>query len=388
MLLVPVSLYLIPITYFYDVELVIPEMDKVLYENLPHIYDVYSKIYGPFRKEWRGKVSVNKIVKNTPFSNSKYDRVVFFSGGVDACHAGINNPGIKSLLVSIPSIEKDASNEGPLREEKFSLIKNFSKVIGSDWLLISNNFNDKLFKDQEISNFLKNEKGLSSPAFIFDGWGGITYLANMCCVAPISYQFGIKSLIMGSSFEQIEDYMQINQDGANPELTDSIRFANIVFAEQEGPQIRRSKKVKDIVDWCNSNGVTTKLWACFRNTSSQCGFCGKCLRTQMNILCAGENPKNWGFDNFSEKKFSKYVMSYHYLESNPCWLWDNIETIDDGKTYPYCNEMLHWLKKIGYKEYLLRAERAAKPTLIKKLKAVDSYPLYLKVLLKRLGLIK
>ena len=30
-LMLPISLYLLPITYFYNVELVIPEMDKVLF---------------------------------------------------------------------------------------------------------------------------------------------------------------------------------------------------------------------------------------------------------------------------------------------------------------------------------------------------------------------
>ena len=66
LLLVPISLYLIPITYFYNVELVIPEMDKVLFERLNDIYEAYSKLYGPFREEWRGKVTVNKIIDNTP----------------------------------------------------------------------------------------------------------------------------------------------------------------------------------------------------------------------------------------------------------------------------------------------------------------------------------
>lgn len=387
-LLLPISLYLVPITYFYKVELVIPEMDKVLYDRLPAIYEAYSKIYGPFKDEWRGKVTVNRTMENRPITNAKYDKVVFFSGGVDACHAGINNPGKRTLLVSIPDIEKWAQNEGPLREEKFSLIKEFSKVVNSDWLLISNNFNTALFKDNEINKCLRTERGLNSPAYIFDGWGGIKYLANMCSVAPIAYLYGVDNLVMGSSFEQIEDYMQINQDGANPEITDSIRFANIAFAEQEGLKVRRAHKVNNIVNWCNTKGVKTKLWACFRDSSTQCGYCGKCLRTQLNILCAGENPKDWGFENFSEQKFSKYIRNYNYLESNPCWLWDNIDTINDTKTYPYCNEMLHWLKEIGYKEYLFRAEKKAKPTLIKRLTAISRYPRYIKEIIKKIGLNK
>lgn len=383
---IPISLFLLPITYFYKVELVIPEMDKGLYDRLPQIYNTYSKIYGPFKDEWRGNLTIKSIVDAPQIGDAKYDRVVFFSGGVDACHASINYPGGRTLLVSIPDIEHAAKNSGPLREEKFSLIKNFSSVVKSDWLLISNNFNNSLFKDDDIQIFLRSQRGLNSSAFVFDGWPGIKYLANMCSVAPIAYYFGIKELIMGSSFEQIEDKLLLNYDGANPELTDTIGFANTHFGEQEGLMVRRSKKVVNIIDWCNAHGVKTKLWACFRDGTAQCGFCAKCIRTQLNILCAGENPKDWGFENFSEKEYTRHIKSYKYVESNPCWLWDNLESIDDKKHYPYCDEVLHWLKSIGYKEYHRCSQEISKtkPSVLKRLIAFRRYPHYVKKIATKL----
>ena len=384
-LMIPISLYMLPITYFFNIELVIPIIDKDLYDRLPSIYNAYSKVYGPFKKEWRGKLSIGKIVENTPVDTKKYDKVVFFSGGVDACHAGIDNPGKKSLLVSIPDIERDAKNDGPLREEKFSLIKNFSKVVKSDWLLISNNFNASLFNDRVIYDCLTNKRGLCSDAYNYDGWGGIRYLANMCCVAPIAYLAGVKSLVMGAAFEQIEDRLQVNYDGASPELSDVIGFANISFTEQDALMIRRSKKVCNIIDWCKAKGITTKMWACFSDETSQCGFCVKCLRTQLNILCAGENPKDWGFDNFNPIEFSKYVKSYKYCEGNPCWVWDNIETINKDKVYPYCNDLLHWLKSIGYKEYHNRSLKyARRHVMYRRLTSFSQYLHYLKVILFKL----
>ena len=384
----PISLYLLPVTYFYKVELIIPEMDKTLFDQLPVIYDAYSKIYGPFNAEWRGKVTIGKIVKNTPVLDAKYDKVVFFSGGVDACHAGINNSGKRSLLVNIPDIETQAKNEGPLREEKFSLIKSFSKIVDSDWLLISNNFNAQSTKYHEVDTYLRKSLGLNSPAFNFDGWGGIRYIANMCSVAPIAYLSGIKELVMGATFEQLEDQLFLNLDGAHPDITDSIGFADIRFTEQEGLLVRRSKKVSNVIDWCKKHNVKTKLWACFRDGYTQCGYCGKCVRTQLNILCAGENPIDWGFEGFSETKLAKHISKYKYFESNPCWLWDNIETIDGNKTYPYCNELLHWLKDIGYKEYSAVAQKkAAERAKYSKLRlalSVHRYPHYLYVIISRL----
>jgi len=382
-LLVPISLYLLPLTWFYHVELVIPEMDEDLYKRLPSIYEAYSKIFGPFKNEWRGKATIGTVVKNSPLENSKYDKVVFFSGGVDACHAGINNSGRKSLLVSIPDIEWIAKNEGPLREEKFSLIKSFSKMVESDWLLISNNFNLTLINSSKIQTYLAAELGLCSPAFKFDGYWGMKYVPNMCCVAPIAYLCGVKELIMGSTFEQLEKNLKFNLDCSNPELSDSIGFADIRFAEQDGLMVRRSTKVFRIIDWCNTHGVKAKLWVCFGDDSVQCGFCCKCIRTQLNLLCAGENPYDWGFENFNEGQFEQCVKSYQYKERNPCWLWDIIDSIDDKKLYPYCNDLLHWLKKIGYKKYTYKADHLEKPLFIRRLLKIRKYPYYIKVLFSK-----
>ncbi|MBO5133928.1 MAG: hypothetical protein J6C15_02135 [Bacteroidaceae bacterium] len=384
-LMIPISLYMLPITYFFDIELVIPVMDKDLYSRLSAIYKAYSKVYGPFNEEWRGKLSIGEIIETKPVNIQKYDKVVFFSGGVDACHAGIDNPGRKSLLVSIPDIERDAKIDGPLREEKFSLIKKFSKVVDSDWILISNNFNASLFKDNIIGDYLTNKRGLCSNAYYYDGWGGIRYLANMCCVAPVAYLTGVEFLVMGATFEQIEDKLLINYDGASPELSDVIGFANISFSEQDALMVRRSKKVCNIIEWCKKKGITTKMWACFSDGTTQCGYCVKCLRTQLNILCAGENPKDWGFDNFNPDEFTKLIKSYRYCEANPCWVWDNIEAIKDEMVYPYCNELLHWLKLIGYKEYHTQSLRCARrQTMYRRLTSFRQYSHYLKVAISRL----
>lgn len=61
---IPISLYLLPATWFYGVDLVVPSMDKTLYECLPNIYETYSRIYGPFKKVWSGRVRPGAVVEN------------------------------------------------------------------------------------------------------------------------------------------------------------------------------------------------------------------------------------------------------------------------------------------------------------------------------------
>lgn len=383
-LMLPISLYMIPITCFCNVELVIPEMDEDLYSRLPQINSVYSKLYGPFKEGHQGKVTVKQIVKNSFSGTPKYDKIVFFSGGVDACHAGIGNPGVRSLLVSVPDIEIYSKNKGPLRDVKFSLIKNFSKIVGSDWLLVSNNFNACFAQNQEVDRWLAEARDMSVPARITDGWAGIRYIPNMCCIAPIAYLTGVKSLIMGSGCLEIEGKYEENLDGANPAITNAMTFAGVSFAEQDGLYSRRSMKVKEIISWCKAHDKRVKLWVCFSDSTAQCGFCGKCVRTQLNVLCEGENPRDWGFDAFSENRLAKCIRDYQYREGHACFLWDIIETIEDRRVYPYLNGLLHWLKKVGYKEYIHRVEKRKKPTRLKRALSIRRYPHYAKVVVLKL----
>ena len=392
-LAIPITLYLLPVTYFYNVELIVPFMDKTLYENLEGIYAAYSKIYGPFKPEWRGTLIAKRIEENMP-QRSKYEKIVFFSGGVDAVHAGIDNPGSNSVLVSVPSIEsmlkgKNKRNAGEdFYHAKTWLIKEFSAIVKSDWLLVTNNFQADVFNDSEIKEYLTGILGLNSTAFRFDGWFGIRYLGNLCSVAPFAFATGVQDMILGSSFEQLENDLNVNLDGSNPELGDAIRFAGTIFSEQDGLYTRRSKKMEDIVEWCNKENKKVKIWTCFDDSREQCGKCLKCIRTQLNILCAGENPKYWGFDNFDQETFSRLVYTYSYRETNSCFVWDIVDSIDNSRTYPYCNDMLHWLKGVGYKDYFHKANETwkRKQHIQKRLRIfkIHRYPHYIFVLCKRI----
>lgn len=357
LLALPITLYLLPVTFFYHIELILSSIDNTLYHNIPTLYAAYSQMYGPFKEEWRGKIVAKEIVANQ-MPDARYDRIVFFSGGVDAIHAGINNPGKRNVLVSVPSIEVHSRNEGALRNEKFVMIKEFSRVIGSDWLLVANDFNQVVFDDEigrngKITRYLRNTLQLNTVAFNHSGFWGMRYIPNLCSVAPFAYAMGIKELIMGSSL--IEDKLEPALDGTNPLLTNGFKFVGISFAEQDGLYTRRSQKVKNIVSTFKNQGKHVRIWACFVDNSEQCGECAKCVRTQLNILCTGENPKDWGFARFDEKKFSQLVRSYCWFENSIDDVWGIIDSIDDSRTYPYSNELLHWLKRVGYKRYFNRS---------------------------------
>lgn len=383
----PATLYLMHITWLYGVDLIVPAIDKVLNEDLQNIYETYSRIYGPFKPEWKGKIIAQLIEENkTP--ELTYDNIIFFSGGVDAIHAAINNCEDRNVLVTVPSIEWSPSmnkENTNFNKSKTRLIRDFSAIYGCKWLMVTNNFRDNLIPETRIPHDFYEILSVTSEAVRNDYCRGLKYVSNLLSSAPFAYAMGVKKIIMGSGYGEVENIPHINMDGANPELSDSFKFAGVSFAEQDGLKTRRSEKVRNIINWCIKKGVKTNIWACFDDSTEQCGVCHKCVRTQLNILAVSQNPKNWGFKNFDENKFTDFVKGYNYNDTCKAMLWDLFDSIDDSIVYPYCNELLHWLKKQGYKQYLQKAVRKKKILLnLKRIVSIHRYPHFIIEIFKKL----
>ena len=77
------------------------------------------------------------------------------------------------------------------------------------------------------------------------------------------------------------------------------------------------------------------------------------------------------------------MRSYKYFDNAP-QQWVIMDSIKDEKEYPYCNEMLHWLKGVGYREYAKRAERRRQLRLALRVFKVWRYPHYAAVVMRRL----
>lgn len=284
-------------------------------------------------------------------------------------HAGIQNPGKQTVLVSVPRVEvmvktKKKNSGADFLAEKISLIQSFSQITESPWIVIVDTFKSKVFN-----------KHVGFPVQVL----------GLCPAAPFAYAMGIRQLIMGSGFNQEGDKKWNAIDGTHPCISDAVSFAGISFGEQDGISTRRSEKVRNIVSWCKAHGKKIKIQACFDDSRVQCGVCAKCVRTQLNLLAAKANPRDWGFDLFDEKRFTRFVRRYGYWEAFPSYLWDTIDTIEDNTTYPYCNELLHWLKETGYKTYFAKAKRVLTArNFVRCIISVHKYPYYVRRIYQKL----
>ena len=88
------------------------------------------------------------------------------------------------------------------------------------------------------------------------------------------------------------------------------------------------------------------------------------------------------------------MRSYRYFEGGLAinLYWDIVDSIEDKKEYPYCNDLLHWLKGVGWREYerRVRKRQNTRSLLHKALRIVKvwRYPHYAAVVLRHLGVIR
>jgi hypothetical protein len=330
----------------------VPELDAELYENLDSIYEVYSKLWGgadgfpaPYQKR-TGKLTVSKTVRNQVRGDKN---IVFYGGGSDGTSAAVNHAKKGDYLFCAPdAAELLPQKKGPLRRVKRRMLTDFAALLGANPVLAEDTLME-IVDTNRIDVFCKHSPALSKLAI--DRFSHAFSIPCMCSAIPLAYLVGARHLIMGSAYEPTDGVPMSNIDGAAPEVSDSIKACGISFAEQDALLVRRSEKIKNIMKWSRDNNIRFKIWVCFNNAETQCGVCGKCMRTQMNILAAGENPKDWGFDNFDERKFSAYVRAFRWRDDVDAFRWDVWDSINKDRVYPFCNDLLQWYKKSGWRAY-------------------------------------
>ena len=78
------------------------------------------------------------------------------------------------------------------------------------------------------------------------------------------------------------------------------------------------------------------------------------------------------------------MRSYTYMEHEPCYVWDIVDSIDDGRVYPFGDGLLHWLKRIGYKEYFKRSQLVSKLNRLRSQDRIHRSPRYARTLFRML----
>lgn len=294
---VPVLGTLLPLAWVFDAEIIVDECDRDFAESIVEIKKGYIDMYPMM--QLKGKITINKIVDNTPVSDEGKDRpICMFSGGVDAVSMTLKHADERPYLLTIWGADFSVNNT---KAWDTCSVRNeaFSRELNTEF--ISAKFNLRAIMDFPALNVVVAD----SKDF---WWHGFQHgLAILCTAAPVVWAKGAERVHIASSFtEESKGHVTCASD---PSIDNHVHFckAHVVHDEYD---VSRMGKLQNIAKWCRKNNRKVYLRACNGkpSTGSNCCNCEKCHRTILGLYAIGEDPTNYGFEY---EDFGKVIADIH-----------------------------------------------------------------------------
>ncbi len=300
---VPLMGTLLPLSWLFDGEIILEELDKDYFECIPQVKAGFSEMYP--RMDFGGKVTVGKIVENKT-ENTKYAQL--FSGGLDAFHTLLANMDKKPLLVSIWGADITPDNENAWHVvEKH--IKETKEQFSLDAEVIRSNLRELNTGKLHLSEELKKSG---------DGWwhGFQHGIGMLSLVAPLAYTKGLATLFIASSFTAKDKGITCSSD---PKTDNFVRFCGCsVF--HYGYESNRQDKTQLICEYAKEHHQNIPVRVCWESTDGKnCCACEKCYRTMLEFFAEGEDPRRFGFD-YGDVPFAQQIEGLNRVETKVKYL--------------------------------------------------------------------
>ena len=316
---IPAVSNLLPLVWFFDVKLIVNELDKTFYESIDDIKRGFQHLF-PFIK-FKGKVIVNSLVDNEyePEDNS----VVLFSHGIDSLNTFVNHENENLHLTTIHGSDIPLSKVEGLNNLS-KMMDEFASKYGCENSFIRSNFRRYLNYPNLNEELPMNMKRNWWHQFQH----GIGILSHAVIIA---YGKKSKYIYMASTHSQdIANFLDVDYVpcASSPLIDNNFRFASCSVIH-DGYEYKRLDKLKNIIEFSKNNGPVN-LRVCFiSNDGNNCSSCEKCSRSIFGLASEGENPNEYGFEVYDDK----------YIEVK-----ENLDSLRDG------NEKRGWRKQ-DYRSY-------------------------------------
>jgi len=306
---IPFLLSVIPIVWLFNKTYSIDVMDKDLYHSLQKIREVF-RIFYP-RHSWSGELIPKKLVTNTMSPSNEPDQPVLallFSNGLDSTSASISHIDIKQLLITAwgADVKTGATKQWNRVLEQ---CRKFSQIYGHDHTFIKSNFRE-FTETPYLYKKLPRWWVLVSHALAFSG-----------LVAPLLMEHNIPALLVASTFTVKRPY----PFGSHPAIDNNIAFAgsSVYHADADKDRVQ---KIANITNVCGEKNIPfPKLRVCCVSLKGEnCLKCEKCFRTLTQIIIAGQEPKECGFNisvDGTIQRIKKFFQNEKGLNPNLLFLW-------------------------------------------------------------------
>jgi hypothetical protein len=317
-LVIPLLCNLLPLVWYFDLTIEVPDIDKAFYECLDAVRAGFIKMYP--RATFGGQVITGQITDNSRPDITPGRNISFFSGGVDGTATFINHVSEKPVLMSIWGADvplKDVHGWSRVRER----IAKSAEQFGTNCCSVKTS----------IRGFL-NEFELSrrSEKYVGDWWWyalqhGLGFIGHSI---PIAYIFHSQHVYMASTFsaQQYEQYHVVC--ASSPCIDGNVRWADTKVVH-DAIELSRIEKVQKIVSFVHENHLNIALRVCWEITGGMnCCACEKCARTTLELLAVSANPNDFGF-RYNPKQVRQLRLETGLVPlaaEHTYWFWEEIQT--------------------------------------------------------------
>ncbi len=308
---IPFVVNILPMTWIFDAELVLNEIDKEFYESIKEFKNGYIKMY-PMIK-FKGKIVYKQLINN---SYDTTDQVAcFYSGGLDATSTLVTHYEEKPLLINIQGSDIDLRYTKVLEE-----LKNFLTDIANNLELkivfIKSEFR-ALINERKVNNYIKP---IAKENYWFGFQHGIAIIGH---AAPLAYKYKIKNIYIASSYTKGD----IVTCASDPTIDNFVKLSSTKIIH-DGYEFNRNDKSDNIGKFISKTNKKIKLRVCLDDYRvNNCCNCEKCYRTILDFASRGYDPKLIGFE-LDEKFYKKLERNFKYktyCTTHSILFWKNIQ---------------------------------------------------------------
>lgn len=336
-LIIPFLANILPMSWVYNAEIIIPVCDKDFFESIPDFKKGYEEMYPSMT--FGGTISVKEIQENRQIDQE--GSVAFFSGGVDAHCTLIRHAKEKPLLITLWGSDVKVDNP-----DAWNRVKNAN-------IETAHNFNvDYTFVKSTFRRFL-NQKNLdkiveqSKDAWWHGFQHGIGILSH---AAPVVYALKKKTIYIASSFQA--KYKGKYTCASDPSIDNYVRYCG-AHVVHDGYELSRYDKVDIITDYSKKSGTKINIRACWASKyGTNCCHCEKCWRTILAIYATKNDPREYGFDYDSFDNVARDIKDNRkelgkFKEARYKRIW---EAIRQNYTRKSINPSIRWFYSSRFSE--------------------------------------
>lgn len=336
-LMVPFLYNMLPISWFKDIELEVPMLDKKTFESIEILKKNMSEIHK--NTLLKGMITVGQIEDNSIIEHVN-KKAMLFSGGVDSWGSFLSHYEENPYLCTVWGADIKLSDRSGWEKVKQNTL-DICEQFGTSPFFVKTNFRD-------IMNYFQLEKGLTN-VLTGNWWHDVQHGMGLTSLfAPLMYKHRIEQLYVPGTFS----IHWLEPIASEPRIDNHIQFGfSSVYHDQFDKN--RQEKLVVVKNYYEEYQEKINIRVCYEGTGgTNCCICEKCNRTIIGLMVLGLEARDFGFQIINLSLIKKSISNYSWVYSEARKRsFQDIQQMIDPKLVYEDSDFFDWFSEVDFNEY-------------------------------------